>query len=490
MTKLLWQWSASVCLLTAIAGCVPPESKPRGTSAKTSSPATKTSEPEKATEPATPAEAEKKTEETSSTDSPKKDPEQVAKVENKPDEEKKPAKDEPYKFADLIKPFTPPTLAELDEKAEWVDRPVVDSLKLLRDQQATVKPLVSIAEALKLKNNTPKENEQILSALGRLPVSDAEVNWDAAINRHAYGDVNSTNPILNSSVVESDINTLIGFGLFSFDGAFNPFAASDTVVSWQTSKDRMLDKVVMRKDLTWSDGKPITAHDVVFSFQTIMTSAVPVPAVRSGTDKLKWIEAYDDHTLVYFQKENYATNVWNLNFPVIPKHIYESTIEKDPTLVNTPEHVKLENDPVTGGPYIIKSRLRRQEIVLTARESWYMHDGKQVRDKPYFSTIRFRIRPDASVALLALKSGDIDEMQLSPEQWRTQTNDDAYYKNNTKAYGLEWTEFHFLWNCQDPLFNDPNVRKAMSYAVDYEELIERLRYGLDEQCNGDRKSVV
>ena len=50
--------------------------------------------------------------------------------------------------------------------------------------------------------------------------------------------------------------------------------------------------------------------------------------------------------------------------------------------------------------------------------------------------------------------------------------------------GLEWTEFHFIWNCKEPLFRDKRVRTAMSYAVDYKELIERLRFGLDEQCSG------
>ena len=48
-----------------------------------------------------------------------------------------------------------------------------------------------------------------------------------------------------------------------------------------------MDKVVMRDDLIWSDGKPITAHDVAFSFKAIMSSKVPVPAMRSGPDQLK-----------------------------------------------------------------------------------------------------------------------------------------------------------------------------------------------------------
>jgi peptide/nickel transport system substrate-binding protein len=168
---------------------------------------------------------------------------------------------------------------------------------------------------------------------------------------------------------------------------------------------------------------------------------------------------------------------------VIPKHNYEVKLPR-PTLSNDPYFVQLENNPIAGGPYVIKSRTRGLDLTLERRESWYMHKGKQVRDKPYFKTIRFRIRPDLSVALLALKAGDIDEMMLAPEMWRNQTNDDAYYQTNTKASGLEWTEFHFIWNLKDPLFSDKRVRMAMSYAMDYKELLERLRYGLDEQCTG------
>ena len=47
----------------------------------------------------------------------------------------------------------------------------------------------------------------------------------------------------------------------------------------------MMNKIVLRDDLTWSDGKPITAHDVEFSFKVIMSSAVPIPAMRQGTDQ-------------------------------------------------------------------------------------------------------------------------------------------------------------------------------------------------------------
>lgn len=389
-----------------------------------------------------------------------------------------------FVLGNLIEPFTPPPLAELDAKAGWINRDVLDGMDLMRARQAKEKPLTTVAEALKLKNNSILNNQKILTTLGRLPEKDSQVDWNASITRHTAGDVKSTNPVLGSSTIEFDVNGLTSMGLFGFDWTFRPYAAKDTVVSYQSSKDGLYDKVVMRNDLTWSDGTPITAHDVVFSYKLIMSKEVPVPAQRHGTDKLKWIEAYDDHTLVYFHKESLATNVWNVNFSIIPKHIYEKSVAEDPTLQSSAYHVKYENNPVTGGAYVISDRTRGQEIVLTARESWYKHQGKEVRDRPHFKTVRFKVIQDTSVALLGLKGGDIDEMILNPEQWRTQTTGDDFYKNNTKGYGLEWVYFYFGWNNKRPWFTDKRVRQAMSYAFDHKEMLEKLRFGLDEPCNG------
>jgi peptide/nickel transport system substrate-binding protein len=384
----------------------------------------------------------------------------------------------------LLEPFTPPTLEELDKTAEWIDQPVRDALVMLREEQAKEKPLVTIAEALKLQNSSLANNAKIISALGRLPANDKEVDWESSIARHLGGELRSTNPIMSSAAVEGEVLGLTSFGMFGFDWRMEPFAGKDSVVSWQTSKDQLVDKVVMRDDLTWSDGKPITAHDVVFSFQTIMNPKVPVPAQRSGTDKLRWVHAYNDYTVAFFHKEALATNIWNINFSIIPKHIYEKSLADDYTMQNSPYHVKYENDPISGGAYVFKSRSRGQEIVLERRESYYMHNGKQVRDKPYFKTVRFRVIEDPNTWLLALEKGDVDEAILTPEQWTTQTAESDYYTNNTKASGVEWVSFHFGWNMKEPFFKDVRCRKAMSYAFDHKELLEQLCYGLYEPCNG------
>lgn len=384
-----------------------------------------------------------------------------------------------------LEPYTPPTLAELDAQAEWEDRPVLNAMEMYRKLKEGEPQQISVEEALKLRNNSTEDNEKILSALSRPPQSDKDVNFDADIKRHLFGDIKTTNPLLQSSTSDVDVIGLIGIGFFSFDWKLQPFAPEETVVSWQTSKNKLFDKVVIRKDLTWSDGKPITAHDVMFSFQTIMNPKIPIPAIRTGMDKLRWVQAYDDQTFVIFHKESLATNVWNCNFPIIPKHIYEKTIAKDETLTDSAEHQKYEENPVCGGPYRITKRVKGQEIVLERREDWYMHNGKQVRPKPNYKQIRFRVIQDATTARLALNDGQLDEMELQPRQWVEQTNDDAFYKRNTKVRGVQWVYYYFGWNMKTPYFSDLKVRQAMSYAVNYDQIMKKLNYGLYEQATGE-----
>jgi len=383
----------------------------------------------------------------------------------------------------LVEAFSPPPLAELEKSTTWIDRPVRDGLTLLREQQAGERPLATVDEALALENSGPSENARILSALGRLP-EQGQADPEARVDRHVTGDLGSTNPIMISTSAEFDILGLTGFGLFSFDRSLEPFATSETVASWQTSADGLLDKVVLRDDLLWSDGRPITAHDIAFTYRVIMDPRVPVPAVRSGTDQLRWVHAYDDRTLVYFHKEPLATNVWNINFPILPRHLYEKTWEADPTLKDSPEHVQLEQSPVSGGPYEIVERTRGQQIVLRRRPGWSTVDGKQVREPPFFREIRFRIIEDPNTSLLALKAGEIDEMILLPEQWTTQTKGEDFYLRNTKVTAPEWVSFHFGWNIKTPFFADRRVRRAMSYAFDHDRMLEKLCYGLYEPAVG------
>lgn len=384
----------------------------------------------------------------------------------------------------LLEPFDPPPLEELEASVEWEEGLVLDPFEHYREYWEQVPELATVDVALGLKNESAEDNEKILNALGRPPASDGDVDWDAGINKHSFLDIKSSNPLLISSVTEGEIADLTGVALLTFDQGFTAFGNSEVIESWQTSSDRMYDKIVMRGDLVWSDGEPITAHDVAFSFQAIMNPDVPAVAVRSGTDKLRWVHAYDDQTVVFFHKEALASNIWNILFPIIPRHKYEESIVEDPSLGTSQYHLDLEQNPVAGGPYRMVKHERNQEIVLERREDWYMHDGQQVRHKPYLREIRYRIITEPNTALLALKNGDIDELELRAEQWVTQSDDDEFYSRNTKAHGTEWSFAYIGWNLKTPYFEDRRVRQAMAYALDHREMIETVCFNLYEPGQG------
>ncbi|HZZ28177.1 MAG TPA: ABC transporter substrate-binding protein [Pirellulales bacterium] len=388
----------------------------------------------------------------------------------------------------------PATLAELDKSVEWVDKPVYDSLKLLADDLVQHPPLVSAAEALKLKNDSPQNNEKIISALGRLPAGGEKPDDHARIMRYLIGDINSANPVMEDTIYEATVLAQSKFGLMIYNWKMQPnYCDADTTVRWQQSKDHLIDKVTMRRDCFWSDGKPITAHDIAFSFHAIMNEKIPVPAMRTDTSKLRDVVAYDDYTVVYFHKQALATGDGYLNFGIIPEHIFKLLYDKlnrgmtFDELLQTPEYQQTELHPVSGNAYVMTNRIRNQEIVFKRRDDWYLQNGRQVRQKPFFEEIRFAIKEDPNTALLDLKRGTLDDYEIQQAQWANQTNDAEFYRKNTKAYGSEWTYFFFGWNNDSdsaPFFRDRRVREAMSYAFDYRELIDKTLYGLCQQCTG------
>lgn len=392
-----------------------------------------------------------------------------------------------FVLGDLLEPFdAPATLEGVDDLAgEWTDSPIVDTLELLREEKQDEPALVSADEALSMRNESDEANEKILSALSVLaPEDGAGVDYGATLNCTIQQDLRSLNSMLSSSVAEAKVGTLLATGLFTYDWRFVPYANADMVASWQTSADRMIDKIVLRDDITWSDGTPITAHDVEFTFMALMSSKVPVPAQRSGRENIRAVKAYDDRTVVYFHKEALATNVWSLNHYVIPKHVYADSIADDPTLRKSDYHARLEREPVVGGRYELVKRSRGSEILLRRREGFHRHEGAEVRTKPYHEKVRFRVIEDQNTQLLALKSGDVDEALLGAEQWRTQTTGDDFYRVNTKARGAEWTFFYIGWNLKQPYFQDVRVRRALAYALDYREMLDDLCYGLYPQSHG------
>ena len=154
--------------------------------------------------------------------------------------------------------FVVPSREDVEARANWFDQPVANLLDRRKEQEKGTPPEASAA--LALRNNTRQTNEQIVATLGRVAQSDDDVDYNATLNKHIKADARSTNPLLQSSVYEVDVQGLIGLLPFTFDRDLNRVGDADVIVSWQTSSDRMMDKVVLRDDLVWSDGVDTTVR--------------------------------------------------------------------------------------------------------------------------------------------------------------------------------------------------------------------------------------
>mgnify|MGYP006276336627 CR=1 FL=1 len=340
----------------------------------------------------------------------------------------------------------PPTVAALDRQVTWVDRHVRDPRVLARE-----------------------------GAAGE-PIAGARAGVERAVRRIA-ADAGSLNPIRAETAAEFDLLGLTGLDLFGFDRGLEPFANADTVTSWSTSADGLYDKVVIRGDLVWSDGTPVTARDVAFTWRLLVDPRVPARAFRDAASRLRGVHAYDERTIVFFHAEPLATNAWNIDFPILPRHVYAPSWEEDPTLVASSAHAARESQPVTGGPYEVASRTPGREIVLRRRPGWSVVRGRKVREPATVAEIVFSVVEDPAAALAALESGAVDEAALEPAQWAA-AQAPAFVERASRVVAPEWRSFQIAWSLDTPLFGDKRVRRAMDYAIDHSRLLDVVCHGL------------
>lgn len=393
----------------------------------------------------------------------------------------------------------PASLADVEKIASdcggWLPRPIVGGYALVEQHFNAGTPEKTLAEASKMENTTPETNAQIVGAFERVPPREGmnpsqlspEVDYEAEYHRHLGADVGSFNPLFFSTSPDLDAIHYTQTSLFNTHFDTLEFVGNaDTIVSWESSADHMMDKIVLRGDLLWSDGEPLTAYDWEFSYNVIMSSTVPIFGIRSGTDLLMGCKAYDARTLVFFHQNATPISPQSMSFYIIPKHIYEKTIAADPTLTRTPFHQEQEHNPVTAGPYVVEKHRPNTSIVFLRNENYYMFHGKQVREKPFFKRVHFTISPDSATAFMQMKNGDVETMLLLPELWLTQATTPDFYRLNTKASAPCWTYFALWFNMSAdcPFFQDIRVRQALSFAFDYDEMLKVHRKGLDTQCRG------
>lgn len=252
----------------------------------------------------------------------------------------------------------------------------------------------------------------------------------------------------------------------------------------------------LRHGIKWSDGKPITADDVVFTWQNIIFDGYGNTSTRDSIiidGKLPTVKKIDDYTVEFKTPQPFAPFIRMLSTPIAPKHIFEPAVKKGKEYFET--FLSTNIDPkilVTSGAFKLKEYVPAQRVVFERNPNYYMIN-KNNQKLPYLDKLVYLIVGDINNEVLKFEGGELDTIGL-------QGANVARFKelekhSNFKVYnlgpdtGTMFVSFN-LNNRKDKngkyyvdlkkqrWFQDKNFRQAVDYAIDRKNMVLNIANGL------------
>ena len=258
----------------------------------------------------------------------------------------------------------------------------------------------------------------------------------------------------------------VGLVKYNKDIELVPYAAE----SFSIEDGGRLLKFKLREDIKWFDGKPLTADDVEFTYRLMIDPKTPT-AYGGNFKVVKEFRKTGTYTFEIEYEEPFAKALVTWATDILPKHALEGE-----DLLDT----KYSRQPLGAGPYKLKEWVPGTQVVLEANPDFF--DGK-----PYIERVVYRVIPDLSTQFLELKAGNLDMMGLGPLQYLYQTSGPGWDGSFNKFEYLS-SGYSFLgYNMKHRFFQDVRVRRAIDYAIDRDEIVKGVLYGLGEPANGPYK---
>ena len=252
-------------------------------------------------------------------------------------------------------------------------------------------------------------------------------------------------------------------------------------LDWQVSDDGLVITFQLRKDVSFSDGEPLTAADVVFTYDFIMNEAIQAPRHRAYLEKIKSVEAQGEYEVVFTFAEPYfeaLSLAGTIN--VLPQHFYAPYL-KQPETFNQSKGLLLGS-----GPYRLedpKAWTPDQGSIELVRNKRYWGDVQ-----PSYERLLWKVIQNDSARLTTYRNGDIDVYQARPIEYEKLKSDEQIMgKSHNFEYMPPVAGYSYIgWNqrrgSEPTRFADKRVRQAMSYLTDVERVIDDVFLGYAERA--------
>ena len=303
------------------------------------------------------------------------------------------------------------------------------------------------------------------------------------------------NPFNSKDNISSQMSEIMYDGLVTTDPV-----SGDTIpkLAKSFSVDGCVYIVNLRHGIKWSDGRPITADDVVFTWQNIIFDGFGNTSIRDSIvidGKLPTVEKIDNYTVKFVTPEPFAPFLRMLSSPIAPKHIFEPAVKRGKAYfdgflsTNTPP-----KDFVISGAFKLREYVPAQRVVFERNPNYYVIN-KNDKKVPYLDKLVYLIVGDINNQVLKFEGGELDEISLQGANVARFKEMEKHSDFTVYNIGPDTGTMYIAMNMNnrkndkgkyyvDPKkqlwFQDKNFRQAVDYAIDRKNMVFNIANGLAE----------
>ncbi|MFJ8595476.1 ABC transporter substrate-binding protein [Streptomyces sp. NPDC093598] len=287
------------------------------------------------------------------------------------------------------------------------------------------------------------------------------------------GDGGSAGSVVLGVASEPDtLSPLLGYGKDGNSKIFDGLLAHDADLKLKPALAAELPKITdggrtytytLRDGVEFSDGEPLTAADVVYTYRTALDPKTN-NTFKSELDAVKEVRASGDDKVVFTLKYPYAPFAARTVLPIVPEHVAGE---------QNPNTGSFNTKPVGTGPYVLTGWSRGEKLTFKANPRYW-------GGEPKVKTFTMAIIGDDNVRATRLRSGDLDGAVLPPNLAATFKGDDARRTYRARSYDFRAVTLPTA----NKVTGDRAIRRALDAAVDREAMVGKILDGAGRPAYG------
>ncbi|MDR2851115.1 MAG: peptide-binding protein [Desulfovibrio sp.] len=284
----------------------------------------------------------------------------------------------------------------------------------------------------------------------------------------AIGEASNLIPYLTSDAPSHEVAGLLFVAPLRYDKNLQPECWAAESFSVEDGGKRL--RFTLRKGILWEDGQELTADDVAFTYRIAVDPATGNPYAEDFMRVREFI-VLDRYSFEVRYDQFFTRAISSWMSAILPRHILEGQ-----DIRNTP----FARKPTGAGPYRLKSWEAGSRITLAASPTYFL-------GKPHIAEVVYRIIPDSAALFMEARANRLDVVDLSPLQYLRQTDTPVWKDRFTKYRYLASMYVFMGFNLDHPFFKDARVRRAISLAVNRDDLVKGVLLGQGETAFGPFK---